>query len=414
MEFFRELSELRGNQGREKEVGVMSVEPIAMIVPPELQDLPKTFTPESSASSSAREGSGGHHSSLSEGSSLERTSSVGEGVGEGISSPLPKNVDVDVNVPVVIGWEGKTISDRLSNLRKAPQTLAVGFRFRANLHHEVVDNATSIKGYKKLEEIVRQYHIPKTILIRISTRNERACTMSQTGWIPVIYVVVCEARDTCKSSCVHIALLVPVKYHSNEVALSYTVALFEIEQGACGQNRELNDTCKHLTSDKAGLQGEVNRLQSLEMANRAASTESQADKLANKDEAARAVDHAKRAEAAKDNALNELNALRQRVVMADQDLARAEEGLRKAKTSHQRELAFFEGEEFDEEGKSLASPTDTTMRLRWELNEDGVGDAPKEEAEPSSTPPAPQPVTTATVPSPARADTSVPVDLMDD
>ncbi|GLU08948.1 hypothetical protein SLE2022_258290 [Rubroshorea leprosula] len=102
------------------------------------------------------------------------------------------------------------------------------------------------------------------------------------------------------------------------------------------------------------------------------------------------------------------------------------------------ELAFFEGEEFDEEGKSLASPADTTVRLRWELNEDGVpiwppsvleegedfenlprfdswvGDAPEEKAEPSSTPPAPQPVSTTTVPSLARADASIPVDLTDD
>ncbi|GLU17188.1 hypothetical protein SLE2022_335800 [Rubroshorea leprosula] len=100
------------------------------------------------------------------------------------------------------------------------------------------------------------------------------------------------------------------------------------------------------------------------------------------------------------------------------------------------ELAFVEGEEFDAEGKSLSAPCDTTVRLRWELDGEGlpiwppsvleegeefenlprfdswVGDAPVEEAEPSSTPPAPQPV--PVVISSARADASAPVDLTDD
>ncbi|GKV51992.1 hypothetical protein SLEP1_g58602 [Rubroshorea leprosula] len=186
----------------------------------------------------------------------------------------------------------------------------------------------------------------------------------------------------------------------------------------------LADSCKQLTSDKASLEDEVNCLQSSEMANRAASAESWADELANKaamDEVVRAVDSTKKAEAERDSALNDLNTLRRRVAVADQDLARVEEGLRKAKTQHQHcisiaraqgakwlvgadmfqdavvaasmnttteiyndvrgkvlkhqpdfpinELAFFEGEELDEEGKSLAAPANTTERLRWELNE---------------------------------------------
>ncbi|GLT84768.1 hypothetical protein SLE2022_029820 [Rubroshorea leprosula] len=142
------------------------------------------------------------------------------------------------------------------------------------------------------------------------------------------------------------------------------------------------------------------------------------------DEVVRAVDRMKKAEAERDNALNDLNTLRRRVAVADQDLARAEEGLRKAKTQHQRcisiaraqgaewlvgadmfqdavamasmnttteiyndirgkvlkhrpdfpinELAFFEGEEFDAEGKSLTAPADMTVRLHWELNEEGL------------------------------------------
>ncbi|GKU95363.1 hypothetical protein SLEP1_g8731 [Rubroshorea leprosula] len=558
----------------------MSIKPIVMIVPPELQDLPKTLTPESSASSSAHKGSGSHHSSPSKGLSLERTPSGGEGVEEGVSSPFPETVDMDVNVPVVAGWEGKTISGRLNNLRKAPQTLAVGFRFKANLHHEVVDSATSIKGYKRLEEIVR------------------------------IYAVMCEARDTSKSNGVQIALLVPVEYHLNEVRISNDLAarlsgwrlghtymnyptlrpddlelkdritdyvgaeglvdlealitpevlavhgfvdvanLFsegarssthrqmcfderppvapphsssQRERGSCSVSqphderrvetisadsrrrarkdfdieddvpliqRRLNfgtqfGAVVHLTR---ALPRHMTQLSS-EMANKAASAKSRADELANKvnrlkeelekaqaekesgiqatmDEAICAVDHAKRAEADRDNALNELNAFRQRVAVADQNLAHAEEGLRNTKTSHQRYISiaqaqgakwlvgadmfkdvmavasmnttmeiYNDGEEFNEEGKSLASPVDTIVRLRWELNEDGVpiwppsvleegedfknlprfdswvGDAPKEEAEHSSTPPAPQPITTATVPSPARADTSIPIDL---
>ncbi|GKV12350.1 hypothetical protein SLEP1_g23505 [Rubroshorea leprosula] len=36
------------------------------------------------------------------------------------------------------------------------------------------------------------------------------------------------------------------------------------------------------------------------------------------------------------------------------------------------ELAFFEGEEMDEQGKSLAPPTDTRVKLKWELNEEGL------------------------------------------
>ncbi|GKU96731.1 hypothetical protein SLEP1_g9933 [Rubroshorea leprosula] len=185
MEFVREVGELWGNQGMEGEEGVMSIEPIAMIVPPELQDLSKTLTPESSARSSTHEGSGANHSSSSEGSSSEKTLSVGEDVGEGVSSPSPESVEVTVDVPMVVGWENKFISGRLSNLRKAPHTLGAEFRFRANFHHEVVDCATSIKGYKRLEEIVRQYHVPRTILLRTGTKNERACIVSPIGWIPM-------------------------------------------------------------------------------------------------------------------------------------------------------------------------------------------------------------------------------------
>ncbi|GKV33433.1 hypothetical protein SLEP1_g41950 [Rubroshorea leprosula] len=174
----RELTEQRGNQGREREEGgVLSVEPITMIVPPELQDSPETMAPERSASSSARDDGGDHPTSPSSSSSTEETPSREEGMGDVVSS---------VSDRLVVGeWEGATIPGRLSNLRKAPKDLPAGFRFKAVLHHEVADCAPSISGYKRLEEMVRAYHIPRTILLRTGGQNERACTVSPTGWIPV-------------------------------------------------------------------------------------------------------------------------------------------------------------------------------------------------------------------------------------
>ncbi|GKV45273.1 hypothetical protein SLEP1_g52380 [Rubroshorea leprosula] len=681
-------------------------------------------------------------------------------------------MEVAVNVLPVTGWENKTIGGRLSNLRKAPHTLTAGFRFRANLHHEVADCSTSIRGYKRLEEVVRQYHVPRIVLLRTGTKNERACSVSATGWIPVYvdhfdaglrfplpgllfdllseyelaltqltpnnikfiigFMLLCArlqipakaivfrslflcwlsttqtrwyyisgrekmgifknvrnkvsrwkrqfifVRDTqtervstdlaarlsewrsghaymnyptltpgdlelkdritnyvkgeglvdledlvtpellalrgfvditnlfseacwrgnanelnahvvgglgpapggrhaltsyplrhlaarsrgskaparphvhrlntgsqtgamrspeaptvqtrsstealpppavsggpriaypegfsyTKPDC-QLAMVqgmqnfVPpvdhqcakgyIQQHGSHAAmlkmmdaLSYSVALFESEQAARIQNRELADSYKRLSSDKASLEDELQ--EELDKAKAEKETGIQAAM----GEVVRAVDRTKKAEAERDGALSDLNALRRRVAVADQDLARAEESLRKAKAQHQRcisiaraqgvewlvgadmfqdavavasmnttteiyndvrgkvlkhcpdfpinELAFFEGEEFDAEGKSLAAPADTTVRLRWELNEEGlpiwppsileegeefenlprfdawVGDAPVEEAEPSSTPPAPQPVPAA-ISVPARADASVPVDLTDD
>ncbi|GKV51995.1 hypothetical protein SLEP1_g58605 [Rubroshorea leprosula] len=174
----RELTEQRGNQGREgEEEGVLSVEPITMIVPPELQDSPESMAPERSTSSSARDDGGDHATASSSSSSTKKTPSREEGMGDVVSSVSDR--------PVIGEWEGVTIPSRLSNLRKAPKGLPAGFRFKAALHHEVADCAPSISGYKRLEEMVRAYHIPKTILLRTGGQNERACTVSQTGWIPV-------------------------------------------------------------------------------------------------------------------------------------------------------------------------------------------------------------------------------------
>ncbi|GKV49653.1 hypothetical protein SLEP1_g56391 [Rubroshorea leprosula] len=174
----RELTEQRGNQGREgEEEGILSVEPITMIVPPELQDIPKTVASETSAGSSASDNGGDPPSAPSSSSSTEETPSREEGVGDLVSSVSDR--------PMIGEWEGAMIPGRLSNLRKAPKDLPAGFRFKAALHHEVADCAPSISGYKRLEEMVRAYHIPKTILLRTGGQNEGACTVSRTGWIPV-------------------------------------------------------------------------------------------------------------------------------------------------------------------------------------------------------------------------------------
>ncbi|GKV50008.1 hypothetical protein SLEP1_g56726 [Rubroshorea leprosula] len=148
-----------------------------MIVPPELQDVPETVASESSASSSASDNGGDHPSASSSSSSTKQTPSREEGVGD-VASPVS-------NRPVMDEWESRAIPSRLSNLRKAPKDLPAGFKFKAALHHEVADCAPSISGYKRLEEMVRAYHIPKTILLRTGEQNERACTVSPTGWIPV-------------------------------------------------------------------------------------------------------------------------------------------------------------------------------------------------------------------------------------
>ncbi|GKV06461.1 hypothetical protein SLEP1_g18359 [Rubroshorea leprosula] len=311
-------------------------------------------------------------------------------------------------------------------------------------------------------------------------------------------------------------------------AFSYTVALFECEQGARVQNSELQQSCKQLASEKASLADEVNRLQGSKMANRATSTESRTDELARKvnelkeelvraqvekesgiqaanEELGRAEERARKAEFDREKTLHELSSLRERVAQADQHVARAEASLESTKRAHQRdicfaraqgaewlvgaemfqdavavasantttdifnevrgkvlqvradfpiaELAFFEGEEINEEGKSLAQPADTRVRLRWELNEEGlpvwppsvieegedmeglpsfdawVANPQDVPAEPSSTPPAqPQPLPAAAAvsapspsdrPSPARStseanNASIPVDLTDD
>ncbi|GKV42583.1 hypothetical protein SLEP1_g49966 [Rubroshorea leprosula] len=436
MECFREFRELRGNQDREEE-RVIIVEPI-------------------------------------------RTSSDGEDVGEGASSPSMENVEADVLV--LEEWKGKTISGRLGNICRAPQNLPAGFRFRAALHHEVADGTASIKGYKKLEEMLsttqtrwyyisgrekmmiftnvrnkvakwkRQFifvhdtltesvnnelaaHISKWRLGEMSSMLERQRERAQRSpnrgpgsslhrqtrfderppmvpphnsraredsdveddvplirrrtsfeTQPIQPIVVCSSNvppaltlDVVKTpptatSALGLMIAYPEGFSYTktdcQATMVYAVALFKREQGACGQTCELNESCKWFSSEKASLEDEVNHLQSSKMTNRAASVESQADELANnatKNEADRAEACAKKAEAERDDALNELNSLRQRVATTNQNLSRAEEALNKTKRSYQHS-----GEEIDEQGKSPAPLTNTIVWLKWKLNEDGV------------------------------------------
>ncbi|GKV30683.1 hypothetical protein SLEP1_g39468 [Rubroshorea leprosula] len=156
MDSFQDLRELRGNQGKEEEEGVILVEPITMIVLPELQDLPETIILESSVGSSAGGDSGNHYSSASRDSSTKGTPSD---VGDAEEGVLSSSVtSTEANVVAFEEWENKVISRRLDNLRKAPKTLFTNFRFRAALHHDVVDNSATVKG---------------------------VCTVSRTGWVPV-------------------------------------------------------------------------------------------------------------------------------------------------------------------------------------------------------------------------------------
>ncbi|GKV49800.1 hypothetical protein SLEP1_g56530 [Rubroshorea leprosula] len=199
------------------------------------------------------------------------------------------------------------------------------------------------------------------------------------------------------------------------------------------------------------------------MANRAASAESRANKLANK--VYELKEELEKAQAKKESGIQ------QKVTKANQNLARAKEGLSKARSSHQcsisiaraqgaewlvgsdmfpnvvavaflnttmeiyneirgkvlwhwpdlpiGELAFFEGKEMDKQ--VLEEGEDLEGLPRFDSLED---EAPKVEAKPSSTPPFSQPIpepacTSPTHSFPARTflavvEASVPVDLTDD
>ncbi|GKU98784.1 hypothetical protein SLEP1_g11734 [Rubroshorea leprosula] len=223
MDFFRELRELRGNQGREEEEeGVISVEPIVMIVPSALQDLLETLTPESNASLSAKDNGGDHHTSLSSSSSFEETPGRKEGTGDVVGN--------NPDLPVVGEWENRVLTGRLSNLCKAPKDLPVGFRFRVALHHEVADSVPSISGViDGLDTSVRGSLgcRPAVSLARDNIRSagglragSDAADAEQHKVHHRLYAVVCEVGDTCEGDSVHVAVLMPAVSKLQRGALS--------------------------------------------------------------------------------------------------------------------------------------------------------------------------------------------------
>ncbi|GKU90817.1 hypothetical protein SLEP1_g4768 [Rubroshorea leprosula] len=258
-------------------------------------------------------------------------------------------------------------------------------------------------------------------------------------------------------------------------AFNYAVALYESEQAARTENTELGAKYKELAIEKASLVDDVNRLQ--------ARAEKESGIQATKEETVRVEERAKKAEADRDRTQHELASLRNQVAEAARNLNATEEALNELKVTHGRsiamaraqgaewlvgsaafqdavavasanvtteiyneirgkvlhhrpdfpirELVFFDEEELDEQGKSLAPLADTTVRLRWDLNEEGVpvwppsvledGEdptglpsfdawvegAPVAEQEPSSTPPNSQPAGVS-VSSPVSAPASEP------
>ncbi|GKV11842.1 hypothetical protein SLEP1_g23061 [Rubroshorea leprosula] len=381
-----------------------------MVVPSALQDLPESITLESSANSSTTSRSGDHHSPSSKSSSSKGTPSDEEGARTGLGSPSTTNIEE--SAPMVEEWENKTIGGKLDNIRKAPQSLHASFRFKATLHHEVTDGAATIKGFKKLGEM-RAHEDSDAENDMLLIRRQMS-----SGTQPVHLVV---ARSS--------NVLVAPTHDGTEIESASTsasassprivypkVALFECEQGARGQavgslkvvNELKEELDKALAEKASGIQ-------------------------ATKDEAGLVEERDKKVEFKRDNALNELSSLRQWVAATNQNLVCIEEALKKTKS-----LAFFKGEEIDEQGKSLTSLAYTTMQLKWELNEDGVptwppfileeredleglptfdawvARVPKAEVEPFSTPSTSQPFAASANSPPAHADASISVNLMDD
>ncbi|GKU93076.1 hypothetical protein SLEP1_g6709 [Rubroshorea leprosula] len=138
----------------EEEEGVVSVEPIAMIIPLELKDLPEAITLESSASSSMFEGFDNHHSSSSSKSLFSEATPNDDG-GVKARNGTPTMTSMEESVPLMDAWENKPIVGKLHNIRKASQDLLARFRFRVALYHDMVDSATIVKGFKKLGAMVK-------------------------------------------------------------------------------------------------------------------------------------------------------------------------------------------------------------------------------------------------------------------
>ncbi|GKV06893.1 hypothetical protein SLEP1_g18712 [Rubroshorea leprosula] len=395
MASFHDVRELWGNQARKEEESVILVEPIAMIVPPELQDLPGTITPKSSAGSSAGGDSGKQRSSTSRNSSIEGTPSEAGNEVEGVRSPSSALV--------------------------------------ATLHHEIADGAATIKGYKRLREMVRDYQIPKTILIRTGTKNKKACSVSATRWV-IVYVdhfdtglhfplpgLIFDVLAKYELALMQltpnsIKFIIGFMFLCERLEIPAKVVVFRLlflcryapspaEQGGEMSNilerqhqrtslgskpvsaaaaTRLSNVPPAPTRDVANPQPssafvsgpriaypkgfsyvrtDCQATMNSEMANQAASMESRANELAckvnelrdelkkaqakrergiqvAKEEANHAEDRAKRAKSDRDKALYELNSLKDRVAEANQNVAPAEASLEQAKKCHQHVICF--------------------------------------------------------------------------
>ncbi|GKV26835.1 hypothetical protein SLEP1_g36060 [Rubroshorea leprosula] len=540
MASFHDVRELWGNQGGEDKVDVISLEPITMIVPPELQDLPRTITSKSSASSSAGGGSGDHRSSTSSSdSSAEETPSEVGGVEEGGCSALAIRTEVE--------W----------------LCLKDG-RARATMHHEVVDGAAMVKRpaqyqgrdgdvlanhfdaglrfallgliFDVLEKLgmppkavvfrslflcrlcpstsgMRWYYISEREKMMIFTNiknkvarwkrqfifihdtqtermnNELAACLSK--WrTPNAYMnypqltvgdvdLKNQLLDHVKARGLvdfealvtpeQLALLGRNEQHSREVA-SMSIRLEEpwswdehrisahFSHCCVATNmpstpaREVAEPVLASSSisrpriaypegfnyvktdcqaamvqgmqsfkppaDRQRAKGHVQQhgghaallklidVNELREELEKAQVEKESSIQAVKEEVGHAEDRTKKAESNREKALYELNSLKDRVAEADQHITGVEASLE---------------QKMDEQGKSLAPPVDTWVRLKWELNEEGLLEVP---VEPSSTPPSsqPDPAPALSPPyqsSPARStttrvDASIPVDLTND
>ncbi|GKV25424.1 hypothetical protein SLEP1_g34866 [Rubroshorea leprosula] len=220
MDFFRELRELRGNQGGEEEEGVIAAEPIVMIVPSCLQDLPETMTPESSAGSSAGDNGDGHHASPSSSSPSGDSSN---------HEKEPENVGGnEQGLPAAGEWENKGGASSRSSGQRA-------------LNKWVQEAGGDDKGIPNPQDnIGANWWAEREGLLGIadgldtcvcrSFRRWSAISLARTGIRPAcrlraafdaadaqqhqvhrgLYAVVCETRGTSQGDSVQVAVPVPV------------------------------------------------------------------------------------------------------------------------------------------------------------------------------------------------------------
>ncbi|GKV11508.1 hypothetical protein SLEP1_g22763 [Rubroshorea leprosula] len=137
----------------------MCVAPIVMVVPSVLQDglvLDRLFTLESSASSSSDTHSSNYSLSSSSTNSAKLVQGdVNKGEEKGITIYTERE---EKCAHPVQGWElMPTHPNLVANIRETPIDFVVGFKFKAMLHHEVVDGKATIKSLRKLDEVVKQY-----------------------------------------------------------------------------------------------------------------------------------------------------------------------------------------------------------------------------------------------------------------